>query len=74
MIGFVGSILPLLAIYVIYDKVVAYISGRFSVLNSLINFLPASTIMKTLIPMSIILGVGIGFVGSMATVKKHLTA
>jgi cell division transport system permease protein len=74
MIGFVGSILPLLAIYVIYDKVVAYISGRFSVLNSLINFLPASTIMKTLIPLSIILGVGIGFVGSMATVKKHLTA
>lgn len=74
MIGFVGSILPLLAIYVIYDKVVAYISGRFSVLNSLINFLPASTIMKTLIPLSIILGVGIGFVGSMATVKKYLTA
>lgn len=74
MIGFVGSILPLLAIYVIYDKVVAYISGRFSVLNSLISFLPASTIMKTLIPLSIILGVGIGFVGSMATVKKHLTA
>lgn len=74
MIGFVGSILPLLAIYVIYDKVVAYISGRFSVLNSLINFLPASTIMKTLIPLSIILGVGIGFVGSMATVKKHLAA
>lgn len=74
MIGFVGSILPLLAIYVIYNKVVAYISGRFPVLNSLINFLPASTIMKTLIPLSIILGVGIGFVGSMATVKKHLTA
>ena len=74
MIGLVGSILPLLAIYVVYDKVVAYISGRFSVLNSLINFLPASTIMKTLIPLSIVLGVGIGFVGSMVTVKKHLAA
>lgn len=72
IIGFVGSVIPLAAIYFVYEKVVEYITQRFSMLTSLIRFLPASVIMQTLIPISIALGVGIGFVGSIFTVRRHM--
>ncbi|WP_130836357.1 permease-like cell division protein FtsX [Lachnoclostridium sp. Marseille-P6806] len=72
IIGFVGSVIPLAAIYFVYEKVVEYITQRFSMLTSLIRFLPASVIMQTLVPISIALGVGIGFVGSVFTVRRHM--
>jgi cell division transport system permease protein len=36
------------------------------------SFLPASTIFEMLIPVAILLGVGIGFIGSTFTIRKHL--
>ena len=72
IIGFLGSIIPLAGIYFVYDRVVEYITTRFSMLTSLIHFLPASEIMRTLAPISILLGVGIGFAGSVFTVRRHM--
>lgn len=72
IIGALGSLIPLGVIYYIYDKAVAYVLNRFSVLSSLLTFLPIEDIFYYLVPMSIILGVGIGFVGSVFTVKRHL--
>jgi cell division transport system permease protein len=37
-----------------------------------LNFVAADEIFSTLIPVSVILGVGIGFLGSAITVRKHL--
>ena len=41
-------------------------------LSALLNFLPAEEIFATLIPVSLGLGIGIGFFGSFMTVRKHL--
>ena len=51
---------------------VEYITQRFSVLSTLLKFLPVETVMSTLIPVSLGIGVGIGFIGSFITVRKHL--
>lgn len=72
MIGLVGSMLPLGIIYIIYNNVVGYVMEKFQMLTSLLNFLPIDTIFATLIPVSIAMGVGIGFLGSFITVRKHL--
>lgn len=72
MIGAIGSLIPLGLIYVLYNKVIEYILTRFAVLTKLLTFLPVETIFSTLLPMSIIMGVGIGFLGSITTVRKHL--
>ena len=72
MIGAIGSLLPLGIIYILYNKVIEYILTRFSVLTSLLTFLPVEVIFATLLPMSIAMGVGIGFLGSITTVRKHL--
>lgn len=72
LIGVVGSVIPLLLVYVIYEKVVVYIAERFAALSQLLTFLPVEVLFQTLIPVSVGIGAGIGLLGSIVTVKKHL--
>ena len=72
IIGAIGSGIPLGIIYVIYNAVVEVVMERFEMLNSLLNFLPVDVIFNTLVPVSLGLGIGIGFLGSFTTVRKHL--
>ena len=72
VIGLIGAALPLGAIYVLYNRVILYMAERFEMLSKLLNFLPIDTIFSTLLPVSLGIGVGIGFLGSFITVRKHL--
>lgn len=72
IIGAVGSLIPLAIIYLMYNKVIEYVVNRFTMLSSLISFLPVNDIFYYLVPTSIGLGIGIGFFGSIITVRKHL--
>ena len=72
IIGLVGAAIPLGIIYFVYNNVVDYVLNRFSILTSLLDFLPVSVIFDTLLPVSLGIGVGIGFIGSFVTVRKHL--
>ncbi len=72
VIGIVGAIIPLIMLFFMYDKAVAYIMTKFSLLNNIITFLPVTNVYKTLLPVGVALGVGIGFVGSFFTIHKHL--
>ncbi len=72
IIGLVGALIPLGIIYVIYNEVLEYIITKFSMLTKLLSFVPVETIFVQLLPISLILGAGIGFLGSIVTVRKHL--
>lgn len=72
LIGAIGAALPLAVIYFIYNRALDFVRGQFSVLASLLNFLTIEQIFNTLIPVSIGIGVGIGFIGSFVTVRKRL--
>ena len=72
IIGAIGAAVPLGIIYVIYNTVVEFVVERFEMLSSLLNFLPVNEIFNTLVPVSLALGIGIGFLGSIMTVRKHL--
>ena len=72
IIGAIGAGIPLGIIYVIYNTVVEFVVERFEMLSSLLNFLPVNEIFNTLVPVSLGLGIGIGFLGSFTTVRKHL--
>lgn len=45
---------------------------RFSLLNNILDFLPVTTVYRTLLPVGLALGIGIGFLGSFVTIRKHL--
>lgn len=72
LIGLIGSVLPLTILYLMYGRVIGYIMERFIFLNNMLKFLPAETVFRTLTPVALLLGVGIGFVGSRMTLRKHL--
>lgn len=72
LIGFIGALIPLVLLYFMYDKAIAYIMAKFSLLNNIVEFLPVLTVYRTLLPVGVALGVGIGFVGSFFTIRKHL--
>lgn len=72
LIGLIGAGIPLGIIYLIYNKALDYVTNQFSVLSSLLNFLTVEEIFNVLVPVSLIIGVGIGFLGSFVTVRKHL--
>ena len=73
LIGLVGAVIPLTLLYFLYNQAVQYILARFSILNEFMNgLIPVNNIFRVLLPAGIILGMGIGFVGSMVTIRIHL--
>ncbi len=72
LIGLIGAIFPLLLLYLLYNRIIVYIEEKFSFFSSLIHFVPANTVFHTLVPVALLLGVGIGFLGSRVTIRKHL--
>lgn len=72
LIGLLGALIPLGLIYSIYNYALTYILERFTVLSRFLNFVSVEQLFKTLTPVSLLIGVGIGFFGSISTVRKHL--
>ncbi|MBQ9142547.1 MAG: permease-like cell division protein FtsX [Lachnospiraceae bacterium] len=72
IIGLVGALIPLYAIYKLYTAVMGFMIEQFANLSELLDFLPVEIIFDFLVPVSLLVGVGIGFMGSVSTVKKHL--
>ena len=72
IIGIFGAAIPLTLLYFLYDKAVEYIMTRFRILQNIIDFLPVGTVYHILLPVGLAMGIGIGFLGSFFTVRKHL--
>ena len=72
LIGLVGAALPLLAIYYLYVNVIIVAGQKFSALSDILKFMPVEELFRQLLPVALVLGVGIGFLGSVFTVRKHL--
>ena len=72
VIGLIGASAPLILLYVLYDKVVIYVAEKFAFVGSLLEFVSPNILFQGLVPIGLALGVGIGFLGSIWTIRKHL--
>lgn len=72
IIGLIGAAVPLVIIYQGYDKLIGLIVERFTILTRWLDFLSVQQIFEVLTPVCLLVGVGIGFIGSYITVRKHL--
>ena len=72
IIGLFGAVIPLALLYFLYDKAVVYIMEKFSILKNIITFLPVGNVYIYLLPIGLAMGIGLGFLGSYFTVRKHL--
>lgn len=71
-IGILGSLFPLIILHYMYNNVVGFVLEKFSLLTNILAFLPAEQVFKTLTPVSIGLGIGIGIIGSYLALRKHI--
>ena len=72
IIGLFGAVIPLALLYFLYDKAIVYIMEKFSILKNIITFLPVGNVYIYLLPIGLAMGIGIGFLGSYFTVRKHI--
>lgn len=72
LIGLVGSAIPVMILRYMYQNIIDYLITRFPIINTLVNFVPTDTVFGTLTPLCLIVGVGIGLVGSSITTRRHL--
>ena len=72
IIGVLGAAVPLILVYEAYDKLINYVMDKFAVLVRLLDFLSVDQIFTVLTPVCLLVGIGIGFIGSFTTVRKHL--
>lgn len=72
IIGLVGSLIPLTVLFYGYNFALEFIEDKFFFIKDIVACIPVFDVFKYLAPISIIIGVGIGFFGSFFTVRKHL--
>lgn len=72
VIGLIGSALPLIILSIAYGRIISYIYSNFSIFIGELSFLSTRGVFSVLIPVSLLVGVGIGFLGSFITVRRNL--
>ena len=73
LLGLIGAAIPLLILFFSYDRLIGYLLAKFEILGSISKSLPSVyLIFASLLPVGLVLGIGIGLVGSLITVRRHL--
>ena len=72
IIGLVGSIIPIGILYAAYDRVIHYVAENYRFLQNILTFLPPNEVLSVMAPASLLIGVGVGFLGSYITLYRHL--
>ena len=72
VLGVIGAAIPLAALYFLYNTAVEFILTKFNVLTGVVDFIPVWQIYQVLLSIGLLLGFGIGFIGSIWTTRKHL--
>lgn len=71
LIGIIGAIIPSVACFLIYIEAVNLINYNLY-LNAIISLKPALDLFLLIVPLSLILGILLGIIGSVNSIKKHL--
>lgn len=72
IIGLVGSAIPVAILRVLYVKIVELVNLHFASLQNILKFTSVNRVFGMLIPISLAIGLGIGFIGSYITLRKHI--
>ena len=72
IIGIIGSGIPLLILYLIYNRILNYITQKYISVFQTVQFVNIHEVFKLLIPILLAIGIGIGFFGSFNTVRRQI--
>lgn len=72
IIGLIGSVIPLVILYLLYDRILMYLREQYMSVLRVVEFVDISEVFTYLIPIMLAIGVGIGFLGSFITVRRQI--
>ncbi|MDO4518806.1 MAG: permease-like cell division protein FtsX [Eubacteriales bacterium] len=72
ILGIIGAAIPLTGLYFAYSSAVQFILEKFNVLTGVVAFIDVKEIFQVVLPIGLALGIGIGFLGSFWSTRKHL--
>jgi len=72
IIGLIGGLIPVIAIYYMYDNIVLNLTTQFYLLRDFLVFIPVEQLMSQLFPVSLLVGALLGYLGSRMTVGRYL--
>ncbi len=70
--GLVGAGVPLLIVLGSYNKLIGRLAAELGTFGSGLKFLPLGRIAALTVPTALLLGVGLGILGSLLSIRKHL--
>jgi len=71
-IGIIGAIIPCIISWISYDELISIINQDVSVIKRLFEFSPSAEIFAFIAPISLLFGGGLGALGSITSVRRHL--
>lgn len=71
-IGIIGALIPMGILYLIYQKVIVYILEQFKGIETMMSLVSTKEVFGVLVPATLLIGGGIGILGSVITIRKHL--
>ena len=72
IIGLIGALIPLVILFLVYGSIISYIMGQLQTLSNVFTFLPVWDVFKVVAPISLVIGAGIGLIGSSIATGKHI--
>lgn len=72
VIGILGSGIPLFFLLLTYRWGIERITGKLDILKKGVQFLPAGAVFPQLAIIAVLLGISVGFFGSLITIRRHL--
>lgn len=72
LLGLIGALVPLAAIYYLYEHAAAYVLEHFVAISGLFTPIPIGLIYPKMVVVALTLGVGIGFIVSFLTIRRQL--
>jgi len=72
IIGLIGAIVPLIIMFFIYKSAMEYVVVQLRTFSNAFSFISTGQIFGILIPIAVVLGAGIGFVGSIIATNKYI--
>jgi len=72
IIGIIGSVLPLVLIWFSYNFITELIYEKNTFIRNVLVFRTPGEIFNVLTPISLIIGIGIGVIGSTISIRRYL--
>lgn len=72
IIGLIGAFIPLIIMFFIYRSAMEYVMVQLRTFSNAFSFISTGGIFAVLVPVAVILGAGIGLIGSIIATNKYI--